>query len=864
MRRIQVEDGGLLEFPADATDAEIDRGVEEYLAEKQRPAGVLRRYLPSVARTGEIYKEEYSAGLEAMKKMVEKPSAKTLVSGGLGAAQYAFSPLTAFAKGIFREPVEESLERAGVPKGIAQFAGEMTETGVYFVPWGKAVQTATVAQKSLAAQQELRAIETAGKMAKVAAAKPKKKLPLEFPKELPVEMIEEAITPISPAHRKILRTQVVEDIAGYFKTKAGEKWIPPEQRRLTQEIIDHIVAHPDEIMKVAEKYNRTPIQLAAEMKETMTRAGRSLNRMSQLAKELRAQYDTPYMRKLTTFLEEEMPTGYALDKFSNIWRSAENVRRAALVSQFATTARNITTQAGNLCLGVVNEAFQGAANAYLKSVGQNPLQSIKSTLRGFGEGLDILMATANRLSRVDRVKLTELLSHANAVEAKAKLFTTPIQDVVLTSRFSRTLNTFNTMQEYFFRNIAFEAKLRQMARKAGLDLDMLTGKDIPERMFTEAAEYALQMTYAAMPKSQFGKDMVRLFSHPLFTSFFNPFPRFLWGNAVPFLLRFSPIRFLEAFRPSVIAEIASGHPERFTKAVSEATLGTLMLNFATYIRNSEYGGPLWYQIKVGDKAIDTRAFAPFSTYLFLAEAMTSPERLKAADWFKAMMSVNRIAGTGLVLTDVFRGKNIADTAKLLSKLMGAYIGGFTVPARPIKDIYSTIDPQEALYRDVRENLLLGPAMQNIPKLSQIMPEARSPLRVGPLRTPVPMLRQFTGLSVQVRNALEQEIDKIQLDWRTVYPSTGNPEVDRLMSEYMAPVLEKAFPLLKQKFPDYTQLDNTTKRVIMGQLFKEVKAEARKILIAARPELALQVKIEMLPRDIRKIIKERGLLHGLTD
>ena len=257
--------------------------------------------------------------------------------------------------------------------------------------------------------------------------------------------------------------------------------------------------------------------------------------------------------------------------------------------------------------------------------------------------------------------INTLIDSANAINAKAKTFSSPVLDVTMTGKVSKLVNTLNRTQEFFFRNLAFEAKLRQIARQAGVNFKNIGPDDIPKEMYEKAADYALDMTFAGMPKSKFGQDFVRWASHPVFTSLFNPFPRFMFGNAIPFLKRFSPIGFLEAAKPSVVAEMVTGNPDRFVKAASEATLGTIMFNTAAYIRNSDMAGERWYEVKAGDKYIDTRAFAPFSTYLFLAESVTNPERIKPADWGQAALSLNRVGGTGLVLADILRGKDAAVT-----------------------------------------------------------------------------------------------------------------------------------------------------------------------------------------------------------
>lgn len=844
-----------LEFPDGTDQTVIQNTVKKLLSEKkQDESGFLKKYLPSVQRIGEIYSEEVRSGQQAMSKATKEPTGRSILQGFLGALQYGFSPLTALTKGAIKEPITQGLERAGVPEGVSEFAGDMAETAAYFVPYGKAVQTAVTGQKAIKEAETLKRMASAIPKTK---APPTTAKPLKFPEGIPEEVVIDATKPISEANQKILRTDAIDDVIAVLKEPVSKSWNPGE-KRITQEIVDYMMSSPDEIEKIAVAYKLTPAQLTAQIKETLTLAGRDLGRMGQLAKVIKRKFNTPYMKQLSKYFDDNIPETTAMDKFGDTFRSVENIRRAALVSQVATTMRNIISQGGRLTIGSIDDAFQGATSTFLKSGGEGVINSVKSTLRGLGEGLDLWAATVNRMSKAERATLTELLKTENAISAKAAMFRTPVQDVVLTSKVAKALNILNTTQEYFFRNIAFEAKLRQFARKGGIDLKNLQGADIPEAMFNEAAQYALRMTFAAAPKSRFGRQWVNAMTNPVMTALSNPFPRFLWGNALPFLKDFSPIGFLEAVSPKTVAAIVSGHPEKFTKAISEATIGTLMLNTAFHVRNSKYAGEKWYEVKIGDKRYDTRAFAPFSTYLFVAESLQNPEKVKASDFGTALLSLNRIGGTGLVLSDIMRGRDIETTIEPLKRLAGAYMSGFTVTARSVKDIYSAIDPEEAVYRDIRDNEFFGPSIQNIPKVSQQLPKARTPLKPGDIKSESPLLRQFTGLSYRTKNDLQKEVDNIQLNYKRIYPGTGNAEGDRKVSEIMASILEIVYPKLVIG-TNYKQLDVMTRRIVLGQLFTDVKKEARNAMMKDNPNLAMKIKIDDISNDMKELLKAKGVL-----
>ena len=42
-----------------------------------------------------------------------------------------------------------------------------------------------------------------------------------------------------------------------------------------------------------------------------------------------------------------------------------------------------------------------------------------------------------------------------------------------------------------------------------------------------------------------------------------------------------------------------------------------MLTGAYYLRSQPYAGEKWYELKLGGKTFDTRAYNPFAAYLFV-------------------------------------------------------------------------------------------------------------------------------------------------------------------------------------------------------------------------------------------------------
>lgn len=859
--QVIVEGVGPIEFE-DGTDPKVISSVIRRDFGDKRPessGSFMDTYLPSIKRTGEIYNQEVQSGMDAMQKAGEEPTGRNLVQGVLGAGRMAFSPLTAFAKGIVREPIQGTLEAVGVPKEttiggttipVADFIGQTVEDAVGFVPYGGLVKRAMGAAETTTGMV---------KGAKGVAEKGVPKDPLKFPTDMNPDIVTNVQKPISATGKEVLQEGVVKDVIDAVKAPVTSSWNPTGSTRITQEVVDYLMQNKDQIPKTLERYGLTPEEFAAQMKETMSTSGRQLGQMGKWAQQIRKEFESPEMRKLANYMEKDLPDPTTLDSVMDVWKKAENVRRVMMVTQTATAMRNTISQGARLTIGSIDDAFQGATKGVLS--GKVAKDTTMSTLRGLGEGLDAWTALWHRMTPNGRRVLGNVLDADQAIKAKSMLYGAPIQDVALTNKVTKALNYLNTTQEYFFRNIATEAKLNQMLKESGVagGIKGIDPKNIPPKMLEQAADYGLEMTFSAMPKSNFGKDMVKSMSNPIFTSLLNPFPRFMWGNALPFLKNFSPIGFLEAANPKVVAKLANGNPAEFAKYASQATIGTMMLNTASYIRNNpEIGGEKWYEIKAGGKTWDTRAFAPFSTYLFIAEAMSNPEKVKPSDVASALFSMNRVAGTGLVATDIIRGKGADTTKDILTRLGGEYLGSFSTPARTIKDIYSAVDPKEAIVRDVREKEFVGPTMRNIPVVSQKLPESVTPLDTKPITTETPVLRQTTGLTYKIKKPIQAEMDRLDIGSEKFMPRTGIPEADRAMSKIMAPMVENvANQVLTNE--NYQKATDNEKKLLWRELFKGIKKDARTQLLIRNPKLYSVIKFEGIPQEETAILKDRGVI-----
>ena len=391
--------------------------------------------------------------------------------------------------------------------------------------------------------------------------------------------------------------------------------------------------------------------------------------------------------------------------------------------------------------------------------------------------------------------------------------------MALTGKISNTLNAFNRGQEYFFRNLILDAKLHAAAKVNKVPIEQLSVDDI-----ARAVDDALEWTFSKTPeRGSFGGAIMQAYNVMPPLTLVNPFPRFM-ANSVKFLYDYSPAGIMSLFSSKTRSAIAAGD----YKAISKAIIGTSMLGGALAVRaNDNLKGEKWYEIKVGDKVIDTRPFAPFSTYLFFAEVMLNGgETISGRDWGLAIAGINRVAGTGLALLDLIDSKITEKNAKnIINDIVSSYIGGFTVPFVTIKDIIGNFKLEERTIKETREIPILGGAVGNIPALNEILPTKYSMFEDKPLQREQTLLRQLTGLSVKTKSFIEKELDRMGKDIGDLVPKTGNLEANRIISKQTGVMLDLFNDEIKLS-QSYQAMGDEEKLELIKELVSEAKKEAK--------------------------------------
>lgn len=588
---------------------------------------------------------------------------------------------------------------------------------------------------------------------------------------------------------------------------------------------------------IVKKYGISGEETARLFEDAASYSGRTLNALSRVEKELRMLLpDIPLPKREVT------PWQWIKSKYLAV----DNFRRGLLVTQLATASRNAVSQAGRYSIGAMTDAMDGVLLKAGQTVGLKPGD-------GFVPFVEDMTAILRKFKPGNTEKLKKILQDY-PIE-NSRLFNTPVGDVALSGKITNTLNTFNRGQEYFFRTLVLDAKLHTTSKLKNIPIEQLPIED-----FSKAVDEALEWTFSKTPGTgSFGADFIRMYNAMPPLTMINPFPRFM-ANGWKFLFDYSPAGLMKLFTPKTRAAIAAGDPS----AISKAIIGTGMLAAATVIRsNPNLAGEKWYEIKVGDKTIDTRPYAPFSTYLFFAEIMANGTgRITGTDWAQVAVGINRVAGTGLALIDLFGSQTDAEGFRnIANTVISSYLGGFTVPFATIKDIVGQFRLEERTVKETREIPIVGGAIGNIPGLNEILSTKYSMFEDAPLVRESPLLRQLSGITLTKKPFILKELDRMGKNIGDLIPKTGNLEANRIITKQTGIILDgfnEALALGK----GYQKMSDEQKLETLKTLISEAKKEAKGKVAADLASIVYNELKKAKPEERSKIIRElynKGLL-----
>lgn len=897
-----------------------------------------------LSRVPEIYQQEVEAGQELMSRGAEQFSEGDVFSGAgtfaLGGLQYLGAPVDALFRGISGEPLGDVSERAalglGAEQGTAESIGNFVEDFATIAPQVftpgsvlKAAELATqpvlrldqaknIGQAQLGAtgrqfegaagyltggrnQTPMEFVSDAKKLedrqAAVAASNPLVREAEPVARRDTTRPIETDTTTKGSVERMSLATvnELVTDPGLIQRIQTAKNNYPDDPQRIFREVGDALrddflngdlpIESLPRIMKdLGYKKDSDVIKL---FETTASESGKNLNQLSQLAKQLGKSKKLPReIRDQLILNAEQLGKGNTknVSKFLNGLRAAENFRRAMLVSQLGTAVRNTMSSVGRLGLSTIDDVIQ----AGLGRRGEGTLRDAWDSVASDFNALPVVRGATGYKEIVN-----DILENNPVV--KNKLYGRSIQEVRGAGSIAKLANTFNILQEKFFRNMAFQSRLEKDLKSYGVGMnDIVNGKiktkdglaDIPAKLLDDAIEHALQMTFASNG-GKLAKSVVDGFEKIPFLYQINPFPRFAFANVLPFLRDFSPYGFAKAFSPNTLAKLTKGDSEEFANSMSKAMLGTTMFGTAMEIRNSDMAGEKWYEVVVNGKTYDARPFAPFSFYLLAAESTNPDNNLKPLDYAEAAIGINRISGTGLALIDYLRSDG-KTSGKQIAKYLGDYLSGLTVPIKQFKDFLPEEMGGDQMIRDVKTNdpfdAIVNPTIRNIPGLSKELPVARSSTQEGPLQQEEGFFGLSGGLSSQLfgvrgrtKEIVQKEVDRLDLDYGTFAPRTGVPEANRYVSGIVGDNSWIIAALIDGAYKD-VPMGNLIKRFGRYKGFEEFGFDVNKPyskLTKAQQKMALGDLFSMLKKDamnkmkrdnpsLYKIYREQGIPQVESD
>jgi hypothetical protein len=537
-----------------------------------------------------------------------------------------------------------------------------------------------------------------------------------------------------------------------------------------------------EINDIKQKYNLTDSDVAALFAADISDAGRTLGKAGFQAKVFRNVMDMANdniftvdktvkesFKRINETVKKEDGRGFiygvsklegsdvdliprnkiegAYEGLKKLARESDALRLALMVSQTATTVRNVVS--GNVRVGmdVLTKAIDNGTRLATSKV-------YRDTVGAKGALEDVFAITYGLANKKEAVLAEEFLY--NGFQDKAtKMFSAlrdmdpatgqPPTEMTTLRKFSRQINGLNTLSDNMFKRAAFIGELKRalndmkvQAVKGGKVIDdadydlreiMRSGKfnevfgttEEGKKFLDEAVEKALYFTYqrdANNPVSKFFIDGVHRF--PFLVSSFVPFPRFI-ANALRFTYEYSPFYALEGGVKSF------GKEARNYEEFSKSMVGMAFYLAATAYRYQYGEGTRWYEMKFPDGTkFDARPFFPAAPFLFAGDIaarwLTNDDRrqefltqgfgfdkqkprviLSGGDLTAAIQALSGTqfrAGMGLwalesAMLDALKG----DTNKILEfgkEFAGNIVTTYGIPLTASQDIYNSLmAPDEA-------------------------------------------------------------------------------------------------------------------------------------------------------------------------
>jgi len=611
---------------------------------------------------------------------------------------------------------------------------------------------------------------------------------------------------------------------------------------------------------------------------TASDAGRTLQSFRYMGEKIKqmGEDDPDLAKKLKAIYGTKDDTRGAVATIYDILRRADRETRAMMVTQIATTARNVLSGAAYLSFGAAAKALEGTIYGVGKSL--QAVTSGTASIQGTKSGTaQIVKDATSTLMAVMNNKDSKALAHA-MLESTPKLHGTLFRSLQETgnetlSNFTRAMNGLNMAQDTVLRSGVFTDSVNMRMMKVGLSMEeyIAKGKDIPMDILKASIDDSLEATFARTPSSPFLKALVQGVERapflPIIGTFTFPFARFT-ADALAFQATYSPLNFFSAAgagyratRNTITAKkmgdgeakeallrTAKLQGEDVVKRISQGAVGSSMLYGAMMYRD-EHPELKWYEIMQEGKAVDIRAIFPMSPYLAIADIIQNLNSKAPDEVFGQIMegmtgSQLKSGSVSGAVGDLFEALGDLDSVDISSERVGEMFGNWTgaitgrvlTPAAVVRDAYAVFDASEAIVRSTRiaegdsgTDKFLSAFTNNLkaklPILQKDLPEYQSPTKEGRVYRQSPFATQLTGMKPsEHRSMVETELAKQGIESFRLFASSGNKQADYLVNKHAPPYVNTMLGSVIST-PWYKSLPKHQKTIVL----KKRLQEARKLI-----------------------------------
>jgi hypothetical protein len=455
-----------------------------------------------------------------------------------------------------------------------------------------------------------------------------------------------------------------------------------------------------------------------------------------------------------------------LGKLGEMYHRVDRERRALMVTQVATTVRNVATAGTRLTMDMAADLIE--SSLYQFGRGFDAAMTGNASTGAVKAPTSIIRDAFGRLDRMRHVtgtaELTDaLLKHNPRLAARMDRTLEEQGAGESLTKVTRMFNGLNIAQDLFFRRAIFTDAVDKRLRRAGVIVDKpqktgqyksleefaAAGRSLPAKVLSEAVEDSLDFTFSRMPKPGSGRagdtvghyflkfnEALGPIPGPIGTAAF-PFGRFM-VNALQFQMKYMPTsavtaaykvgmgkyvkNMAKAAEAAGDIDLAKKQGAKASKALAEARadfskslVGTAALISAIKYRADNQDIKLYEARNDDGSTSDLRPFFPLTPYLALADIIVklSNEDSKPIDvkeFLEAFTGAQfRTGASSYVLEnmdELIRAEGDTITSERLSEMMGGYVGemfgGAMTPLRVVRDIQAAYDTEAAVVRDARQ------------------------------------------------------------------------------------------------------------------------------------------------------------------